>query len=178
MTNTPSNQIIGPAVLIRVANPMSIETPKMQLVRARHQERPLQDILVDLYDQHRSVSKVARALGITRQALWYWLKSLGMDVRSLRQAVSEIDESRKQPSTAPQGERPVVTPLDSGKGVTGSPTWQQPRAARKIVPRKTGRHQMKVYCPTIPKKAAPLTPERPSFFYGRITMSEEICPGR
>lgn len=65
-------------------------TPRMALIEALR-GKPMQEILVDLYAEHRNIERVAEALGITYQALWIWMKFLGITTNDLRWAVRERD---------------------------------------------------------------------------------------
>jgi transposase-like protein len=58
-------------------------TVTVQLLEAR-QGKPLREILVALYREHGSIAKVARALGVTRQTLWLWMKLIDMTAHDLR----------------------------------------------------------------------------------------------
>lgn len=51
--------------------------------------KPLEEVVVDLYEEHRTLDGVAYAMTISRNTLWLWLKLMGMDFRALRLAVLE-----------------------------------------------------------------------------------------
>lgn len=84
-----------------------LTTWTMAQIEARY-GRPLKEVLVDLYEENKKIEKVAQELGITRQALWYWMKFLGITYLDLRLAV--LERERKRATTGPQAENAVGEP--------------------------------------------------------------------
>ena len=66
------------------------KTLRMELIEAR-QGKPITEVLADLYAEHGRVAEMAEALGITRQAVYLWMKLLGITTDDLRRLVRERD---------------------------------------------------------------------------------------
>ena len=73
----------------------SDKTELMQKIELEH-GRPLEDVILDLYEEHGDFDSVATALGISRNTLWMWLKMRGIGARHIRIAVLQRKHDRNQ----------------------------------------------------------------------------------
>ncbi len=70
-------------------------TPSMKAIEEIH-ERPLRDILIDLYDKHRNWERVASSLTQSRFAIFQWRIRVGLDEVAIEVIIRQRDAERQQ----------------------------------------------------------------------------------
>ena len=71
---------------------VTIRYPRMELAEAQY-ERPIWEVLVELYAYRGNLSGVSRELGVSRPTLERWLEALGKTAMQLRAAARASEES-------------------------------------------------------------------------------------
>ena len=75
------------------------QTTAMTLAEQQH-EKPIKDLIVDLYDEYRNMEKVADKLDVTRATLLTWRIKVGLDELSLKRIIRDRDNARRQGGAA------------------------------------------------------------------------------
>lgn len=79
-----------------------MKTLRMQLIEAQRRAS-MDEVLIGLYAQHWHLQSVAEALGVTRQTLNRWMKSIDMTALDLRTAARERGNGQNARHPAQKG---------------------------------------------------------------------------